>query len=57
MNDTLITLDIAKARRTDLIEQARRRGLAKRALRCQDKTSDKVHTVHAVSRSGERSMT
>jgi hypothetical protein len=57
MNDTLITLDIAKARRTDLIEQARRRGLAKRAARRQDKTPNKVHTVHALSRSGERSMT
>jgi hypothetical protein len=57
MNDTIITLDLAKARRADLLEQARRSRLAKRAVRCQDKTPDKVHNAHALSRSGERSMT
>ena len=57
MNDTIITLELAKARRADLLERARRDGLAKRALRRQDKSADKVHTVHALSRSGERSMT
>ncbi|MEY9887406.1 hypothetical protein ABIA35_003966 [Catenulispora sp. MAP12-49] len=57
MNNTVFTLEIANARRTELIEQARRHGLAKRARRTRDISPDKVHTVHAGSRSGERSMT
>ena len=57
MNNTVYTLEIANARSAELIEQARRHGLAKRARRTQDISPDKVHTVHAVSRSGERSMT
>jgi hypothetical protein len=57
MNDTIMNLDLVKARRADLLEQARRRGLAKRAVRRQDKSANKVHTVHSLSRSGERSMT
>jgi hypothetical protein len=57
MNNTVYTLEIAVARRTELIEQARRHGLAKRARRAADISREKVHTVHAGSRSGERSMT
>jgi hypothetical protein len=57
MNNTVFTSEIADARRTELIEQARRHGMAKRARRCQDKSPDKAHTVHGASRSGERSMT
>ncbi|WP_194906829.1 hypothetical protein [Catenulispora rubra] len=57
MNNTVFTVEIANAHRTDLINQARRYGLAKRARRCQDISADKVHTVHGGSRSGERSMT
>ena len=57
MNNTVYTLEIANARRAQLIEQARRHGLAKRARRAVDNCPDKVHTVHAVSRSGERSVT
>ncbi|WP_194892770.1 hypothetical protein [Catenulispora pinisilvae] len=57
MNNTVYTLEIANARRAQLIEQARRHGLAKRARRAMDNCPDKVHTVHAVSRSGERSVT
>jgi hypothetical protein len=57
MNNTVYTLEIANARRADLIEQARRHGLVKRALRCADKSPNKVHTVRTASRSGERSMT
>ncbi|ACU77126.1 hypothetical protein Caci_8303 [Catenulispora acidiphila DSM 44928] len=57
MNNTVFTLEIANARRAELIEQARRHGLAKRARRAQDICPEKVHTVHVGSRSGERSMT
>jgi hypothetical protein len=57
MNNTVFTLEIANARRAELIEQARRHGLAKRARKGADKSPDKVHTVHVVSRSGERPMT
>jgi hypothetical protein len=57
MNNTILTLELANARRSELIAQARRLGLAKRARRATDKSVDKVHTVHSVSRSGERSMT
>lgn len=57
MNNTVYTLEIANARRTELIEQARRHGLVKRARRGQDISANKVHTVHDGSRSGERSMT
>jgi hypothetical protein len=57
MNNTVFTVEIANARRSELIEQARRFGLAKRARRCQDISADKVHSVHGGSRSGERSMT
>ena len=57
MNNTVYTLEIAAARRAELIEQARRHGMAKRARRAADISREKVHTVHAGSRSGERSMT
>jgi hypothetical protein len=57
MNNTVYTLEIAAARRAELIEQARRHGLAKRARQAADICREKVHTVHAGSRSGERSMT
>lgn len=57
MNNTVFTLEIVNARRTELIEQARRHGLAKRARRTRDISANKVHTVHGGSRSGERSMT
>lgn len=57
MNNTVYTLEIANARRAELIEQARRHGMAKRARRAADICSEKVHIVHAGSRSGERSMT
>jgi hypothetical protein len=57
MNNTVFTLEIANARRTELIEQARRQGLAKRARRTRDISVNKAHTVHGGSRSGERSMT
>lgn len=56
MNNTVYTLEIANARRAELIEQARRHGLAKRARRA-DISREKVHTVHIGSRSGETSMT
>lgn len=57
MNNTVFTLEIANARRAELIAQARRRGLARRARRSMDNSANKVHTVRSVSRSGERSMT
>ena len=57
MNNTVYTVEIANARRSELIDQARRYGLAKRARRCQDISADKVHTAHGGSRSGQRSMT
>lgn len=57
MNNTVYTLELAAARRAELIEQARRYGLAKHARRTADICREKVHTVHAGSRSDERSMT
>ena len=57
MNTTVYTLEIANARRAELIEQARRHGLAKRARRAADICREKVHTTHSGSRSGERPMT
>jgi len=57
MNNTIITLDLAKTRHADLVEQARRNGLAKFAVRGQGKSLGKSHTARRVSRSGQRSMT
>jgi len=57
MNDTVFTLEIANARHAELIDESRRHGVAKRARRRRDIWPEKVHTVHAGSRSGESPMT
>ena len=57
MNSTVFDLEIANARHSDLIEQARRQGMAKRARRVVNNCAEKVHKVNVGSRSGERSMT